>query len=85
MKRLVLSSLAFCAAVSFAETAERVFRDPVLLRGNLNIVRSQPVDDAKWLWDSGPGTGFVRFRNTFAVKEGDGPLVIDVSADERST
>lgn len=83
MKRLVLSSLVFCAAVSFAETAERVFRDPVLSRGNLNIVRSQPVDDAKWLWDSGPGTGFVRFRNTFAVKEGDGPLVIDVSADER--
>ena len=108
-----LLALAFAAgvSVSFARpvppdrpTVKRVFREARVTRGNTNVLRVQPIDNAAWVWlkgDSGmsqlgegalsthPGDGvsmkpvFLKFRNEFEVKEGDGKLVIDVSADER--
>ena len=108
-----LFALAFAAGVfvSFARpvaperpAVKRIFREARVTRGNTNILKLQPIDDAAWLWlpgDSGmlkfgeralgahPNNGgemdpiFLKFRNEFEVKEGDGKLVIDVSADER--
>ena len=85
--------------------ADRVFRDARPTRGNTNILKLQPIDDASWLWIPGaaakaggktdfwegerngkPVEGavtFLKFRNEFEVAEGDGTLVLDVSADER--
>ena len=85
--------------------ADRVFRDARVTRGNTNILKIQPIDDASWLWMPGEAakaagnadfwdgerTGkpvegavtFLKFRNAFEVAEGDGTLVVDVSADER--
>ena len=99
----ILSSFARPAAPE-RPTVKRVFREARVMRGNTNITKVQPIDDAAWVWlrgDSGmsqlgegslgahPGNGvsmepvFLKFRNEFEVKEGDGKLVIDVSADER--
>lgn len=66
----------------------RVFREEPPVRGNVNVVRSQPVDEASWLWmpgDAGDGAEatFLVFRKAFEVNAGDKPLTIDVSADER--
>ncbi len=75
----------------------RVFRNARITRGNTNVLRLQPIDNASWIWlegDSGvlgPGGKkdwqtnfkFVKFRKNFTVEKGDGTLVIDVSADER--
>ena len=84
---------------------DRVFRDARPTRGNTNILKILPIDDASWLWIPGVaaktdgktdfwdgerngkpvegGVTFVKFRNEFDVAEGDGTLVLDVSADER--
>ena len=84
---------------------DRVFRDARPARGNTNILKLQPIDDASWLWMPGApakaegktdfwagerngkpvegGVTFLKFRNEFDVAEGDGTLVLDVSADER--
>lgn len=66
----------------------RVFRDARVTRGNTNVTKLQPIDDASWIWLPGDGSDghsplFLRFRREFEVSAGDGPLVIDVSADER--
>lgn len=101
---LGLSAVSFSLFAAEAPSVKRIFREPRLTRCNANIIRSQPIDDAAWVWlrgDSGmsqlgegalgshPGGGnsmqptFLKFRNEFEVKEGESPLVIDVSADER--
>ena len=67
-------------------SVRRVFREARLTRGNTNITKVQPVDDAAWIWFRGDGglePAFLKFRNEFEVKEGDGRLTFDVSADER--
>ena len=101
--------MALCLGVAVAEpvvpcgfSVERVFRPARLTRGDTNVRRVQPVDDASWIW-SADDSGFssvsrdqplgssedrapsvVRvFRCGFDVKEGEGPVTIDVSADER--
>ena len=69
-----------------APSVRRIFREPRVTRGNTNILKVQPIDDASWVWlkgDGGRDLAFLRFRNEFEVKEGDGKLTIDVSADER--
>ena len=109
MKKSTLIVAFVAGAVSFTALADapsvtRIFRAPRHTRGNTNIVKIQPIDDAAWIWmpgDSGmskigegsmgghPSGGavtdptFLKFRNEFEVKEGDGKLTIDVSADER--
>lgn len=100
----VLTSYAVRPAAPDRPTVKRIFREARVTRGNTNILKVQPIDDASWLWlpgDSGmmqlgerklgshSNNGglmdpiFLKFRNEFEVKEGDGKLVIDVSADER--
>ena len=67
-------------------SVRRIFREPRLTRGNTNVMKVQPIDEAAWVWmpgDGGQGVSFLSFRNEFEVKEGEGKLVIDVSADER--
>ena len=76
------------AAMDAVEGARvrRAFRDARVTRGNTNILKVQPVDDASWLWLPGAANDrfcFVKFRNEFEVAEGAAPLVFDVSADER--
>jgi len=78
----------FVSSVRAEDVAiRRIFREPRLTRGNTNIQKVQPIDDASWIWlpgDDGLGyQTFLRFRNEFEVKVGEGNLVIDVSADER--
>ena len=92
-------------AVSGVRHICRAFRDARPTRGNTNILKIQPIDDASWLWMPGTalktasktdfwdgdrkgkpvegGVTFLKFRNEFDVAEGDGTLVLDVSADER--
>ena len=109
MKKSTLIVALVAGAVSFTVLADapsvtRIFRPARNTRGNTNVVRIQPIDEASWVWmpgDSGmekvgeatldvhPTGGnatdpvFLKFRNEFEVKEGDGKLTIDVSADER--
>ena len=55
----------------------RIFREARPTRGNTNILKVQPIDDAKWVWlkgDGGRGVAFLKFRNEFEVKEGEGKL-----------
>jgi len=68
----------------------RVFRDARVTRGNTNILRVQPIDEASWVWcpdigeqKAGIDLTVLKFRKTFGVAEGDGTLMFDVSADER--
>ena len=94
---------AACGAVCAADLpgVARVMRPARVSRGDTNVRKIQPIDDAAWLWmpgDAGRLTGFetrtdrpnpnpdvkfVKFRKTFEVRPGEGPLVVDVSADER--
>ena len=109
MKKSTSVVALVAGAVSFAVFADapsvtRIFRTPRHTRGNTNIMKVQPIDDAAWIWlkgDSGmsqigegvlgnhPSGGtttdpvFLKFRNEFEVREGDGKLTIDVAADER--
>ena len=82
-------ALLLLAALQLTDvSAVRVFRPAPTLRGNVNVIRSQPIDEASWLWlpgDSGDGAKptFLVFRKAFEVKDGEGPLTVDVSADER--
>ena len=82
-----LAALSALALVTVAQAGEikasRVFREPILTRGNLNILREQAIEDAKWIWAKDLDRGFARFRNRFTVAKDEGPLTIDVSADER--
>jgi len=99
-----LVALSVLADDAHGLSVRRIFREARVTRGNTNILKVQPIDDAAWVWmpgDSGmaqigegglgyhPSGGnvmdpaFFRFRKEFEVKEGDGELVIDVSADER--
>ena len=68
----------------------RAYRDERPTRGNTNILKLQPIDDASWIWmpgDDGLVKGgdvkFMAFRCDFESTEADGTLVLDVSADER--
>lgn len=103
MKQLITAA---CLVVAFAAVAgavcgetrtdaprpavQRVFREARLLRGNTNLLRIQPIDDASWIWGGAEigtpdknGIAFLKFRKAFTVSEGDGALRFDVSADER--
>ena len=64
------------------------FRPERFSRGDTNVLRIQPIDEAAWIWpqdipdrDDQAGV-FVRFRRDFEGRPGE-PLRIDVSADER--
>ena len=77
-------------AVSGARRICRAFRDARVTRGNTNILRVQPIDEASWVWHpdvgkpkDGTTLAILKFRRAFDVAEGDGTLVLDVSADER--
>ena len=80
---LLLAAASAVASVAGDTGVERIFREPRLTRGDTNVRRIQPIDDAAWIWDAQEG-GFVKvFRCAFETKPGEGPIVIDVSADER--
>ena len=101
-----MSGLSLCAAILGAALSalaggeagadasrpavQRIFREARLLRGNTNLLRIQPIDDASWIWGDSQvgapdtnGVAFLKFHKAFAVFEGDGPLRFDVTADER--
>ena len=65
----------------------RVFRAARNTRGNTNVVRSQPIDHASWIWapsaavPSAENGVFLRFRRKFS--SGGERIRFDVSADER--
>lgn len=71
------------------KTIRRIFRPGRLLRGDIGVNPLQPLDTVSWIWaadapDPPPLEGvFLRFRLDFEVRAGDGPLRLDVSADER--
>ena len=70
----------------YTRTPQRAFRPARVTRGDTNIMRQQPIDDASWIWAPGDKTTsprFLKFRKTFDVSAEDGTLVLDVSADER--
>lgn len=71
-------------AVFGAPEVRRAFRERRVTRGNTNIIALQPADEASWIWHpTEKGVVFLKFRNVFTVEEGDGPLLFDVTADER--
>ncbi len=83
---VLTAAVAALASVAVAHDAVRVFREPLLVRGDANVLRRQPIDEASWLWiagDPGADGDVCVFRRKFDVNPGDGPLVFDVSADER--
>ena len=90
MKREMLG-LALVLALGADAAVERVFRDAVNTRGNVSIKRLQPIEEASWIWrpdeksaaPSGEFSTVMVFEKDFEVKDGDGSLVFDVSADER--
>ena len=82
---LALGAAQFCLAAE-APSVTRIFRPARVTRGNTNVLFVQPADEASWIWlkgDGGRDIAFLKFRNEFEVKEGEGKLMIDVSADER--
>ncbi|MGN0833256.1 MAG: MBL fold metallo-hydrolase [Kiritimatiellia bacterium] len=65
---------------------ERIFREARLHRGDTNIVRLQPIDEASWIWHPADGGGdctVLVFERSFEVRPGEGAFTVDVSADER--
>ncbi len=62
MKKIIALTVAIAAA-SFGLATEnatsrfgdRVFRDARVTRGNTNILRVQPIDEASWVWHPGVG------------------------------
>ncbi|MBO7207817.1 MAG: hypothetical protein J6W10_09440, partial [Kiritimatiellae bacterium] len=55
-KYLFLAVLSFLVALSQTARAmeiERVFRPQRVTRGNTNVLKIQPIDDAAWLWVKG--------------------------------
>ena len=46
---------ALLAAYADSRGVMRAFRDARVTRGNTNILKVQPIDDASWLWMSGDG------------------------------
>ena len=66
-------------------TFERVMEKPQYTRGDINVRRLRPIDDAHWVWHPGfidNQEGFFRFRRDFAL-DAAAKIRIDVSADER--
>ena len=49
----ILSSYAFRPAAPERPTVKRVFREARVMRGNTNITKVQPIDDAAWVWLKG--------------------------------
>ena len=79
------------AVESFSASAfeiRQVFKPERTMRGNVNLVPIQPIDEAAWVWCEGVGiahgdyTPFVRLRKDFTALA-DEPLAFDVSADAR--
>ena len=56
MNKTLLLGLCLTACVAEAKT-ERIFREARYTRGNTNIVRLQPIDEASWIWHR-DDTGF---------------------------
>ncbi len=105
MKRscLALALVVSLASLAHAFTLTRQVREPRYTRGNTNVLKVQPIDEASWLWmpddsgltekssywnayakpDENADVKFLKFRCEFTVGANDGPLTIDVSADER--
>ncbi len=90
MKKAVLAACVAFGLMGAVEAAsfkvERIFRAPRYTRGNLNLVRQQPIDHASWIWCPKAqygNNGIFKFKKTFTVTNSAAPLVIDVSADER--
>lgn len=86
MKKVLSAAFCILAAVAGAFEVEQTFREERFSRGDVNLRVLQPADEADWIWidDGGPPGGeidAVRFRCEFPA--GDGPLVVDVSGDER--
>lgn len=107
----IILAVVICANAIFAADGvnapciSRIFREARVTRGNTNVLKIQPIDEAAWLWMPGEigfsrvktslldadrggkivpeDIVFLKFRNAFNVSEDDGPLVLDVSADER--
>ena len=84
---VLASAFAVCWLSSFGDApkATRVFRPAQLTRGNLNVLRIQPIDEAKWIGAPGGAAtaNVLVFEKTFEVKPGEGAFTVDVSADER--
>jgi hypothetical protein len=74
-------------AVEGGEKVRRAFRDARVTRGNTNILKVQPIDDASWVWmpdvSSDDKICFLKFRNEFEVTEENATFTFDISADER--
>ena len=86
MKTVILAVCASLVLSAKAFEVRQVFREERSTRGDVNLRPLQPADDAAWVWidDAGPVGGdidAVRFEAEF--KASGGPLVLDVSADER--
>ena len=79
----VAAIFTFSSAAFAAEAVSRFFRPPRLTRGDTNVRRIQPIDDASWIWDPYENGYAKVFQCAFDTKEGEGPFVIDISADER--
>ena len=80
----------FCCCVlplaTQAFEVRQVFREERFTRGNVNLRRVQPIDEAAWIWPKAVSCGagrypVVRFRREFTAT--DEPLRFDVSADPR--
>ncbi len=89
-KTLFVSATLLLVLSASAFDCTRIFREPRYTRGNTNVIRLQPIDEASWLWvphDLGlaevSGMTFLKFRCSFTVAENAAPLTFDISADER--
>ena len=89
MRGGIVFAAAVAAASVWGATVERIMREPRFTRGNTNIMKIQPIDQAAWLTHpevanemaNVPVPRVVRFRCPFTS---DGtPLVFDVTGDER--
>ena len=86
--RLLPATLfALLATGGFANKVEQIFRDPPPIPGNVNLVAMTPIDQARWIAANGPAPRHrkvnVEYYTCDFDRQGDEPLEIDISADER--
>jgi len=53
MNRFLIITIASLSLVAEGATVERVFRPARVTRGNTNVSKVQPIDDAAWVWVKG--------------------------------